>query len=663
MNNLIDEPMLELFLNETYFQLDKIDVLIGNYYHCNKIKKSNIDEFFRILHTIKGSSSIMMYDNITNLIHSLEDLFDYFRLNTINEDLFKIVIEYTVLTNNFIKNQLDKLACGLVADGDSQFLINEIQELYKKFNIIKDDKKSEETDIKERFYIGYSSNSNNNDKSYKAIIKFKPFYGFENIRAFSLVKEISKSSYDISYIPHNIIDDENSLKLIQENGFNLFLKSSMKYEEFKNIFNKNPYIEDFKLFELNEEHDFNHNKIVEKIKIMQNSLQKKKYINSREVLMTVKMKDIDSLIESINCLFFNSNLYSKKIDSNYKFEIFLSSIISKINELKIESYQLRKVNFQNLFLKLSKTVYFTALKLNKKVKISFSGEDTLIDKNILDYLSDPLTHMVRNSIDHGIEDITSRKLLNKSEEGEIFLSISSNDKKIEIKLADDGSGIDFNKIYLKAIEKGLLRKDHSIVTKKQLFNLIFYPGFSTNDNVNEFSGRGVGLDIAAKNISLVGGELFVESKKTIGTTFFINIPQNIDIINCTIVKISKQRYIIPCKYIIEYLYYKNIDIEEFKKNNFEKINSITVFDLRSYFDKKTILDFKNCYFILIEFLNEKIYFVVDKIITEHKLFINSLPKFILNKSKLFSKYSILDDGKISLMIDFQNFFIEKGDIS
>lgn len=221
-------------------------------------------------------------------------------------------------------------------------------------------------------------------------------------------------------------------------------------------------------------------------------------------------------------------------------------------EIQDISMSLRMLPIKPTFQKMQRIVRDTAVALNKKVQLVLEGEDAEVDKTVLERLGDPLVHLIRNSVDHGIESAEVREKSGKPAMGTVRLTARQNAGKMVIEVIDDGGGIPVERILKKAEEKGMVKPGTSL-TESEIFQLLFLPGFSTKETVTDVSGRGVGMDVVKTNIEAIGGEIQVESKLGQGTTFRIILPLTLAILECTVVRCGRDRYVIPSYHITESL--------------------------------------------------------------------------------------------------------------
>ncbi|WP_291123030.1 chemotaxis protein CheA, partial [Flavobacterium sp. UBA6046] len=235
------------------------------------------------------------------------------------------------------------------------------------------------------------------------------------------------------------------------------------------------------------------------------------------------------------------------------------------DELQNAIMSIRMVEIKTVFQKMPRVIRDIAQSTGKKMELHMEGESTEIDKTIIDQISDPLVHLIRNSADHGVEDPEERLLKGKPETGKIILRAYNKNKHVFIEIEDDGKGIDAEKLKTKAIEKGIIsEKEAEIMNQNQLINLIFLPGFSMAKKITEVSGRGVGMDIVKSNIAKINGNIKIESEVDKGTKMIIRLPLTLAVSRGLIVEVTGETYIVPLEYIVETV---KIDINSLHKFN------------------------------------------------------------------------------------------------
>jgi two-component system chemotaxis sensor kinase CheA len=322
-----------------------------------------------------------------------------------------------------------------------------------------------------------------------------------------------------------------------------------------------------------------------------------------------------------------------------------------INQMRDSVMKVRMVPIEQLYSRFPRIIRDLQKKLGKDVDLILEGQDTELDKSIIEELNDPLMHILRNSVDHGIESKEERKALGKPIKGTIKVSARNEGSIIYISVSDDGKGIDYNEVRKKAIDKGLISPTDDL-TIAEIYNFLFLPGFSTAKKVSEVSGRGVGLDVVKKAIEKLNGTVSIESKVGVGTTFTIKLPLTLAIIKALMVNIDNEVYAIPIDSIFET---KRIDYDEIFKienKNVIKLRNefISVILLKELFKNEQIDNFKEGYLVIVGFEGKKVGLIVDNMIGEEDIVIKPLNNK-LTKVTGISGASILGNGDIALILD------------
>ncbi|HCL57296.1 MAG TPA: chemotaxis protein CheA [Spirochaetia bacterium] len=329
----------------------------------------------------------------------------------------------------------------------------------------------------------------------------------------------------------------------------------------------------------------------------------------------------------------------------------LSKITREIQEVAME---IRMIPLDGLFNKMNRLVRDLSRKIDKKLNFRISGQDTEMDKTVIEEISDPLVHIIRNAIDHGLENKEERLKSQKSEAGLIFLSAKYEGNEIWISISDDGKGLDREKILKRALERGLIEKIDESLSDPEVWNFVFEPGFSTAEQVSEISGRGVGMDVVKKNIEKLKGKITIKSFAGKGSEFILKIPLTMAIIDAVTFKIKENYYSIPLPDIKEFYKVKENQVIQTDTSH-EVIHlrgeSIPVIRLSDYFKlSEGIQNLTEGVVIVVQNLNKKACLLIDKIIDSHQLVIKSLPEF-MGEGKGISGCSILGSGEISFILD------------
>jgi len=336
---------------------------------------------------------------------------------------------------------------------------------------------------------------------------------------------------------------------------------------------------------------------------------------------------------------------------NSKFHSSTQNLGRIAGELQEGVMKIRMVPISQIFDRFPRVVRDLQKDLGKKITLQIEGEDTELDKTVIDDLMDPIMHCVRNSVDHGIESPEKRKAAGKDETGTVLLKAANEGNMIIIDVVDDGGGIDAEKVKAKAIEKGLIHPN-KILSEQEAANLIFLPGFSTAAKITNVSGRGVGLDVVKTMIDKLNGTVNVTTEKGRGSKFSIRLPLTLAIIQGLLVKVGKEVYSIPIASVIES---HRIHKDEIKTiDNYEVLNVrnevISVLRLSRLFNIHTYEDSEYCFVVIVGSQDKKIGIMVDALIGEEDVVIKPL-RDQFTQSPGIAGASILGDGSVSLIID------------
>ena len=334
-----------------------------------------------------------------------------------------------------------------------------------------------------------------------------------------------------------------------------------------------------------------------------------------------------------------------------RFRSYTQNLGTIAGDLQEGVMKIRMVPINQIFSRFPRVVRDLQRDLNKKIDLIIEGEDTELDKSVVEDLLDPIMHCVRNSVDHGIETPEVRAAAGKPETGTILLKASNEGNQIVIEIKDDGAGIDVEKIRKKAVERGLIHPDKTI-SEQDAFNLIMQPGFSTADKISNISGRGVGLDVVKTMINNLKGTISINSAKGKGTSFIIKLPLTLAIIQGLLVRVGKEVYSIPIANVIES---QCINISEINHiDNYEIMNVrnevISVLRLSRLFGITESVQSDECYIVIVGSQEKKIGVMVDALIGEEDVVIKPLKDQFTNSPGI-AGASILGDGSVSLIID------------
>ncbi|WMJ78628.1 MULTISPECIES: chemotaxis protein CheA [unclassified Sedimentibacter] len=686
MDNNFDS-VLDMYLFEANSLLEQLDEILLRAESEQAFDKECVDEIFRIMHTIKGSSAMMQFNSIMTISHKVEDLFYYIRENGVeakyNEDLVNLVFKFT----DFIKDEISKIEEGQELETNLQPFEKEILDF---LNIISGKTAAKNTSPNEEAALTQSSavlkkeeeidetaaKTNFTGNAYAIKIIFDDDIGMENIRAYLIVNQLKETGVDFSYKPENIESISETSQDIIKNGFFVYVDDKESLNAAVGVVREALNVKNYTVIEYSKEQKQSpkeeHAEIKDNsgnsgavVKPVSTARVESTAKHSKQSLITVNLSKLDKLVNIVGELVIAESMVAsdneiKKLNSE-NFTKSTRQMRKLTDELQDIVMSLRMVPVSGVFHKMKRIVRDMGKELDKDVELILSGEDTEIDKTIVDGISDPIMHLVRNAMDHGIESGGERIQKGKNEKGIIRLSASNTGGEIHITVEDNGRGFESEKILIKAKAKNMLTKPESEYTAKEIYQFLMLPGFSTNEAVTEYSGRGVGMDVVKSNVEKVGGTVALDSREGEGTTITFKIPLTLTIVSGMQVVVGESEFIIPIK---------NIQ-QSFKTTEKEIINNtdgremilirekcypiVRVNELYGISSDVTSID--DGILILVESGDSSICLFVDHIIGEQQVVVKPLPQ-ILNKYNLkeagISGCSILGDGSINLILDIGN---------
>ena len=673
MDNNFDS-VLDMYLFEENTLLEQLDEILLKAENDQAFDKDCIDEIFRIMHTIKGSSAMMQFNSIMTISHKVEDLFYYIRENGVkhqyNEQLVNLVFKFT----DFIKGEITKIEQGKPLEEDLaqfeaeileflQIISGEVSETNKNTSILDEVALTltKEVSIKEI----------KSAKKYSIKVFFDDDCGMENLRAFFIVNQLRETGIEFTTKPENVENNSEAAKYIVKDGFFVYISDKESLDAAIHVVKEALNVKNYTVIEFEEENKddvneksstnaSNNAKDVENTKNIKSTEVMGKH--NKQSLITVNLSKLDNLVDIVGEIVIAESMVSSNSEiKKLNLESFTKSsrqLRKLTDELQDIVMSLRMVPVSGIFQKMKRIVRDMGKELNKEVELILVGDETEVDKTIVDGISDPIMHLVRNAMDHGIESTDERINKRKNPKGTIILSASNTGGEIHITVEDDGKGFDSEKILAKAKLKGILQKPELEYTTKEIYQLLMLPGFSTNEAVTEYSGRGVGMDVVKSNVEKVGGTVVLDSKQDKGTAVTFKIPLTLAIVSGMQVVVGDSELIIPIKNIQQSFKVQLNDIihnTDGQEMIILRDKCYPVVRLHNFFNINTeVNNIEDGILILVEAGENKVCLFVDKIIGEQQVVVKPLPT-IFNKYKIkesgVSGCSILGDGSINLILD------------
>ncbi|WP_210380515.1 chemotaxis protein CheA [Borreliella valaisiana] len=663
-----------------------------------------INSIFRNLHTIKGSSGMFGFNFTASLVHEIETVLDVVKDGraTFNQ----AAIDATLMSVDFIRELIegDEVISELDFDKRKQFLVNEIKKVLEISNVkdaFQETLKNDFSNPNNSFILeDVKVNSDNKFddealrsefKSYK--ILFSPakgilFHGHKPINLLSKlinlgsghvkakvdnIPDLELISPDNVYVDWEIrLDTEESRESIEDIFVFLDSQSKVDIQELEKCFEADKGdgvgLESFNLLHLDRSIKDSGNLAFKKSEFAEKSFfngDKSRFnvqddtVRSKVNIASIKVdsKKLDHLVNLVGELVTIQSKLSKEAENRNS--NVLNSISAEfsllINELRDYTTGLRTVPLEILFVKFQRIVKDLSTSLGKSIVYRAYGGDTVLDKSIIEKLNEPLVHLIRNSIDHGIESPEEREGLGKDPKGIIKLSACQSGDSVIVIIEDDGRGLDKNKILKKAIERNIISDSVAkTLSDIDVYNLIFEPGFSTASSVTDISGRGVGMDVVKKQVESLRGHVVLESELGKYTRTKLIFPLTLAIIEGWLVRVKDEHFIVPLSNVESCLesnkLISQIDGVETKSNVMNYRGSMISFiRLREFFQVSSEKSF-NEQVVVVNTNSGKMGIVVDEVLGQHQTVIKALGK-IYSRVEGVSGATILGDGSLALVVD------------
>lgn len=657
-----NEPMLDVYIFETSQLLEQLEQTVLRCEKGTAFAPPDINEVFRIMHTIKGSSAMMMFQNISVLAHTAEDLFYFLREEKPQEVNCSFICDAVFQSSDFIKVELEKIKNGDKADGDSSEIAENIKNILSdlkascgSFPVAADEKRREEKP--KQYYISQDKvNISQYKYAYKAVIFFEDDCEMENIRAFTVLHELKEAAGEICHEPENLEDTSECIERIQKDGFLISFQSNQSYEQIKELLENTIFLKKLELTELGER-ESEDRKDAAKVP----EVQSQAHSPSSQGIISVNVSKLDKLMDLVGEMVIAEAMVTQNPDLKGlelgNFQKAARQLRKITGELQDTVMSVRMVPLGPVFLKMQRIVRDMGKQLKKEITLRIIGEDTEVDKNIIEHISDPLMHLVRNAADHGIEPPEERLMQDKDRAGVITLEAKNAGGDVRIIVRDDGRGLKREDILKKARSLNLLSKNAEEMDDKEIFNLLFLPGFSTKEDVSEYSGRGVGMDVVMQNIRAIGGTVTIDSQPGRGMATTLSIPLTLAIIDGMNLRVGDSCYTIPMVSIIESLRPREKDIiadPEGREMLMIRGQSYPILRLHRLYDvnPKTTC-FTEGIIIVVKQEGKLFCIFADELIGQQQVVVKSLPAYIrkIKQIKGLAGCTLLGDGSISLILD------------
>lgn len=587
-----------------------------------------INQVFRSFHTIKGMSATMGYDSLSNLSHGLENILDEVRngRHQVTPGLVDILLESLDLIEVFVAG-LEK---GSKTSLDASKVLDRLEQVEGSGATLQSNCQltQQELDAMAPYLTG--------SKLYKLMVELDPRCNLKSVRAYMVFKEVNNFGEVVKCCPEAEDIEDGKFDL----SFTLYLLTKKSDKE---IFEKISSIIEVSKVDISQ--------VTAKPK-QRGESQKKKQIAVQSI--RVPIQRLDNLMNLVGELVITKSRLlrlERKYELNELNEV-VSSIARLTSDLQNEVMEMRMVEVAFVFDRFPRMVRDLARTEKKLVEFIIEGREIKLDRTVLDEIGEPLVHLLRNSVDHGIEPPEDRKKKGKTPTGTVRLTAKREKKYVEITVEDDGGGIDIECIKKIAVEKGIKSEEEvKELTDRAALQLIFAPGLSSARKVTDVSGRGVGMDVVKSKISSLGGLIDIESKKDLGTRVTLRLPITLAIIQSLLVVTGGETYAIPLGSVNETLRLEKVEVKKVMGGEvFRLRNKVLPFIRLSHLLGGTSPSNSEYKVVIVEKNGQSCGLQVDKLLGQHEIVIKPLDPSIRD-SKGFAGATILGDGKVALILD------------
>ncbi|MEN8118923.1 MAG: chemotaxis protein CheA [Bacteroidota bacterium] len=628
-----------------------------------------IAEVFRIMHSLKGGGGMFGFEDISNFTHNLETIYDEVRNGKliVTDDLLSI----TFSSVDHLRSLLDPDALkDKQIEKNHNILLGRVDEILKGVGSVEltgvDDTKLDDENKLQTVYVYFAPNESIMDNGTNPLYLIEELCSLGKSVVFprtSKIPMISKFNFSKCYTAWEVfivtslninsiqdvfifVEDESELEISKIADFDAlsnenFTKNIHSLYSEKNHFD--PTVIKSLVDELVDEKKSKVVNVHEKLQIF----TKENVISS----IRVSSDKIDQLMNLVSELVTTQASLSLYVEENQVYALNqLSENIENITrQLRDTAFSISLIPIETMLTRFHRLIRDLSSEFNKNIEFITEGAETELDKTLIQGLTDPLMHIIRNSVDHGIEPEAERIEKGKTPQGMIYFKAFYSGASVVIKIQDDGRGIDIKKVRQKAIDKELITPEAKY-SNKEILDLVFIPGFSTAQNITDVSGRGVGMDVVKRKIDEIRGTVDIESKENIGTTITIKLPLTLSIIDGLLVEIGDTKYVMPLNLVDKIYAYEHKEFDD-AFNNIIVVDGeqIPFYYLRGEFEiPGDPLSVEQL--VLVKYEEKRIGLVVDSVVGEYQAVLKPLGKLYKNH-EIISGATILGDGTIALVLD------------
>ncbi|MCF7861693.1 chemotaxis protein CheA [Candidatus Woesearchaeota archaeon] len=638
----------EEFLQEANEHIDRLNELFLNL-EKNASDFEIINEIFRSFHTLKGSSSSMGYSKFSELAHSMEDVLEKIREHelVITSEIIDTLLEGTDMLEGALKS--------IESDDMDNIDIHEINKELKEIIGIHIQRKNS-VNVEEHAIINDDQRSIIKQEEeegfmvYRIIIHFDISLKQPQLKAMLIIRNLSNVGKIILTYPAR---DDLYSKLGHE--FEVILSTDKNTAEIEKLIDKLLGIKEISFLSVDEKYKRKDREIEFEEERLKRKAKKSDVVKKIQSVK-IDIKRLDNLMNLVGELLINKIRLQEVVrEHNLKeLDTLLAAIDRLTLDIQDEVMKERMIPIGNVFNRFPRMVRDLAKKEGKEINLIIEGQEIEFDRTILDQVGEPIVHLLRNSVDHGIESPEERQKNNKDSTGNIKLVASREKNHAVISVSDDGKGIDPDKVYQSAMQKGLVENDDDKLTYHDKLRLIFTPGLSTRDKISEISGRGVGMDVVENKVRALGGTVKINSKVNEGTQITMQLPLTLAIISSLLVRVGSDTFALPLSTVNSALSSRKLNIKTIQGNEvfIFRNKEIPLIKLQELFNIEGDNN-ENGTIIIVDKEDNQIGILVDEIISQQQILVKNIDN-VINDIKGLSGATILGNGRVALILDTES---------
>ena len=690
--------ILDMYIYETNTLLEQLETIVLEAEKADTFSQENVNEIFRIMHTIKGSSAMMEFDTLTTVAHRIEDLFFIIRENTmsvVSEDNRPALFDLVFQSIDYFRGEVERVEADEPLNKDIDSFLTNINTLISKIKGEEPEQpaaappaKAPEQPASPAPVPAEAPLAGSSSFPHALRVTFDEGCGMENLRSFMLVTSIRDfcNQEDFCFEPADVETNPATSEAVSDHGFLLMFKNASDRENAVPVVKSAGSIQDYQSYDYQPAPEPPAVQAAPETAPQSAPAAAKSSAaaaapaggtgaagatagqqHAKETLISVNLSKLDQLSAVVGEIVITESMVTSSPDlKGLNLDTFSKSArqLRKLtDELQDVSMSLRMVPVSGTFQKMNRIVRDMTKKLNRPAKLTLIGENTEVDKTIVDNIGDPIMHMIRNSMDHGIEETQEERIAaGKDPVGEIILSARDTGSEVIIEISDDGRGVNDEAVLNKAIRQGIAFPDVEY-SHREILNFLLAPGFSTNAQVTEYSGRGVGMDVVKRSVEELGGNVSITSELGRGMTTTIRIPLTMAIMDGMEVSVGNSTFTIPINNIRSSMKVSAHEVIHDSSNR-EIIKALDSFypiiRARDFYQLSDgFTEIEDGILLWLESGDCSYCLFVDELLGEQQVVVKQLPSYVNSynvKNFGINGCTLLGDGSISIILDVANLY-------